>query len=70
MMSSFQYTFQSENPYKDSQAAFEEGVKLFNQGHLREAIQAFEAVVTKEPEHADAWCYLGQASAENEEESK
>lgn len=64
-----QYTFQSENPYKDSQAAFEEGVKLFNQGHLREAIQAFEAVVTKEPEHADAWCYLGQASAENEEES-
>ena len=55
--------------YSDASAAFEEGVRLLAQGELRGAIAAFESAVQLEPEHSEAWCYLGSAQAENEEES-
>jgi len=49
--------------------AFKEGVKLFKAGHLAKAILCFEAAVQQEPTNAEAWRYLGQAQAENEDEA-
>jgi len=67
-----EYNFAPGNPLVDSassaQSAFEEGVRLFGEGKLREAISAFEAAVQKDPDHADAWSHLGEAQAHNEEE--
>jgi tetratricopeptide (TPR) repeat protein len=33
-------------------------MRFFNEGRTREAIQAFEAVLHKAPDHADAWRML------------
>lgn len=64
------------NPYfseehqqsKEASPLFEEGVRLLEAGRLREAIQALEAAVSVDADHSEAWRYLGQARAENEEE--
>jgi peroxin-5 len=64
-----EYSFQENNPYSQQSNAFEQGVELLNQGKLKEAIKAFESAVQQNSDHSDAWAYLGQAQAENEEES-
>ena len=53
----------------DANAAFQEGVRLLEKGELKPAIAAFESAVRLDAEHSEAWCYLGSAQAENEEES-
>ena len=66
-----QYHFTSplQSSHSDANAAFEEGVRLLERGELRAAISAFETAVRLDPEHSEAWCQLGAAQAENEEES-
>jgi peroxin-5 len=60
---------QDANPFLDSKDSFADGLALLKAGRLKEAISAFEATVQKQPDHAEAWRYLGQSNAENEEES-
>lgn len=62
------YEFSSDNPFTDSADAFQDGVKLFHEGKIKEAILAFEATVAKQADHADAWAYLGEAQAQSEKE--
>lgn len=68
---SYAFTDASANPLMgtDPSLAFDRGVKLFHEGKLTEAILAFESVVQSVPDHADAWSYLGEAQAHNEEEN-
>jgi len=64
-----EYKFADKNKFATNKGAFEEGIRLFKRGELKKAITAFEAAVTQRQDHAEAWRYLGQAQAENEEES-
>lgn len=64
-----EYLFEEENIFKDQQNPFEEGVRIMNEGgNLSLAALAFEAAVQKQPDHVDAWVYLGSAQAQNEKE--
>ncbi len=62
------YTFLDENKYLKNESAFEEGMKLFNDGRLLEAIMAFEAVVTEDPSNSEAWRMLGLSHQERDED--
>ncbi|KAK3936291.1 hypothetical protein QBC46DRAFT_395403 [Diplogelasinospora grovesii] len=63
------YLFEDENLFRGQPNPFDEGVKIMNEGgNLSLAALAFEAAVQKDPEHVDAWVYLGQAQAQNEKE--
>lgn len=64
-----EYQFAQQNPFDSAADAFNDGVQLFKEGRIKEAILAFESTVQKQPDHADAWAYLGEAQAQNEEES-
>lgn len=65
-----EYVFHARpNSYLSSQSSpFEEGMRLLAAGQLNEAILAFEATVQLDPSHSEAWCQLGAAQAENENE--
>ena len=64
-----EYLFEEENLFKDQQNPFEEGVRIMNEGgNLSLAALAFEAAVQKQPDHVEAWVYLGSAQAQNEKE--
>lgn len=64
-----EYLFEEENIFKDQQNPFEEGVRIMNEGgNLSLAALAFEAAVQKQPDHVEAWVYLGSAQAQNEKE--
>ncbi|KAK9449900.1 uncharacterized protein V1518DRAFT_392809 [Limtongia smithiae] len=65
------YQFEPENTYKseDLSDPFAEGVRLMETGgNLSEAALAFEAAVQKNPEHVEAWTFLGTVQAQNEKE--
>merc|ERR1712228_162511 len=71
-----QYQLSDANHYLDEKQNdeleinfFEEGVRLMSSGNLNEAILAFEACIKKEPNRSEAWRYLGQCHADNENES-
>jgi peroxin-5 len=64
------YLFDQENPFLGAADAFEQGLALFEQGKLKQAILAFEAVVQQDQTHADGWRMLGQSHAENDEDRK
>jgi peroxin-5 len=64
------YLFSGDNPFLDAADAFEQGLVLFEQGKLKQAILAFEAVVQQDHTHADGWRMLGQSHAENDEDRK
>lgn len=64
------YMFEQDNFFKDEKNAFEEGVRVLKEGgNLSLAALAFEAAVQQNPEHVDAWVYLGTAQAQNEKET-
>ncbi|KAK4131809.1 TPR-like protein [Trichocladium antarcticum] len=63
------YLFEEENLFQDQPSAFDEGVRIMNEGgNLSLAALAFEAAVQKNPDHVEAWVYLGSAQAQNEKE--
>ena len=59
------YSFATDNPLRENKDAFARGVALLEQGELKEAILAFEAAVQQEPDHAEAWRYLGNPDNSN-----
>lgn len=68
-MSDPEYPFTDQvNPFMEHPSPFDEGVRLLAAGQLKEAIQAFEAAVRLDDTHSEAWCLLGTAQAENENE--
>ena len=50
--------------------AFERGVELFEAGEVAAAIECFEAAVRQDAERVDAWRWLGQALAQNDEDTR
>lgn len=68
-----EYAFvdKAANPFqqRDPASSFDEGVRLFKAGQIKDAILAFEATVQSQADHADAWAFLGEAHAQNEEEN-
>lgn len=64
------YTFESDNIFSDVPNAFEEGVRIMQEGgNLSLAALAFEAAVQRDPTHLAAWVQLGSAQAQNEKET-
>lgn len=64
------YMFEEENFFREEKNAFEEGVKVMKEGgNLSLAALAFEAAVQQNPDHVEAWVYLGSAQAQNEKET-
>ncbi|KAK5654767.1 hypothetical protein OQA88_6803 [Cercophora sp. LCS_1] len=63
------YLFEEENIFQDQPNPFEEGLRIMSEGgNLSLAALAFEAAAQKQPDHVDAWVYLGSAQAQNEKE--
>ncbi|KAK0718762.1 hypothetical protein B0T21DRAFT_395754 [Apiosordaria backusii] len=63
------YLFEDENIFEHTTNPFEEGIRIMNEGgNLSLAALAFEAAAQKDPEHVDAWVYLGHVQAQNEKE--
>lgn len=64
------YLFEEDNIFRTTSNAFEEGVRVMKEGgNLSLAALAFEAAVQHNPEHVEAWVYLGNAQAQNEKET-
>ncbi|KEY65666.1 hypothetical protein S7711_08737 [Stachybotrys chartarum IBT 7711] len=64
------YMFEEDNIFSDEKNAFEEGVRIMKEGgNLSLAALAFEAAIQQNPEHVEAWVYLGSAQAQNEKET-
>jgi peroxin-5 len=64
------YELETNNPFAQAKNAFDEGMRLFHAGSLRDAVLAFQAVVGKEPNHSEAWRMLGVVHQENDEDKK
>lgn len=64
------YLFEQDNFFRDEKNAFEEGVRIMREGgNLSLAALAFESAVQQNPDHTEAWVYLGTAQAQNEKET-
>jgi peroxin-5 len=62
------YTFVDQNPHEGIEKAFEKGLDKLREGDLPTAILLFEAAVKANPNHAEAWQFLGTSQADNEME--
>ncbi|PAV59429.1 hypothetical protein WR25_13539 [Diploscapter pachys] len=65
-----QYTYQEQNPYLSELDPKVLGDRLMGENDAGNAMLAYEAAVQKNDQDADAWCRLGLAHAENEEDKK
>ncbi|KAF4585340.1 Peroxisomal targeting signal receptor [Ophiocordyceps camponoti-floridani] len=64
------YLFEEDNMFRKEGNAFEQGVRVMREGgNLSLAALAFEAAVQQDPNHVEAWVWLGQAQAQNEKET-
>lgn len=64
------YMFEEENIFREQKNAFAEGVRVMKEGgNLSLAALAFEAAIQQNPDHVEAWVYLGSAQAQNEKET-
>ncbi|XP_005177295.2 peroxisomal targeting signal 1 receptor [Musca domestica] len=61
-----EYKFAEENPMQDVHNPLEKGKEYLAKGDIPSAVLCFEVAVSKDPENADAWEYLGISQAENE----
>jgi peroxin-5 len=64
------YELAKDNPYSKSANPYQEGLALFKEGRLDDAVLAFQATVTADDAHADAWRMLGVVHQENDEDRK
>ena len=62
------YAFAEQNSFLDHADPIGEGRRLFAEGRLGRAVEAFEAAVQRDAGNAEAWRLLGNAHAENEED--
>lgn len=58
------YKFAEDNKYLDSDDPLAEAHRLLREGRDREALLAFEAEVTRNPQNSEGWRQLGQLYAE------
>lgn len=68
LLAQFPYNFTRDNPFVALPTPYEDAVKLYQDGELRDAILAFEAEVQRNPHSSEAWRWLGTAHAENDED--
>ncbi|CAF0730425.1 unnamed protein product [Didymodactylos carnosus] len=63
-----EYKFSKNNLFMEHINPYEEGLKRLREQDIVNAVLLFEAAVQKNPQHADAWLYLGITQSENEQD--
>ena len=64
-----EYIFTEENPYREGKDTFAEGMRLFNEGDIDNAILAFQAFVQENTEDSsEGWRMLGLSHQEHDQD--